>query len=256
MQPKIIARDYIRRAGFNLSRWPQRPDDTVLNWSLAAVLRAHNVNCVLDVGANNGQFGRLIRSLGYNDRIVSFEPSPTALPALRAAAERDGQWEVRPVGLAAKPGEAKLHLHPDSQFNSLHAALPDSDQPDTTREFSGFNKTDSVAVTLSTLASEYPAAVTGLRDPRVLLKSDTQGHDLDVIAGAGTVLSQVLAVLVELSAQPIYEDQPRMTKVIEVLQDEGFAAVSFQPVSRSADRLRAIEFDGLFMRPTGASESA
>ena len=108
-----------------------------------------------------------------------------------------------------------------------------------------------VTVKLSTLALEYPEAMAGLPDQRVLLKTDTQGHDLEVIAGAEGVMSQVAAVLVELSAQAIYEDQPRMTRVIDVLQDEGFAAVAFQPVTRLADNLRAIEFDGLFMRPTG-----
>lgn len=254
-QPKTIVRDFMRHAGFDVCRWPPRPDDLMLNWSLSAVLRAHDVNCVLDVGANNGQFGGLVRSLGYKGRIVSFEPSPTELPALQAATAHDDKWKVRPVGLAAKPGEAELYLHPASVFNSLHTALPDDELPEVDRElaklFRRSGENDTVSVKLSTLALEYPEAVAGLPDPRVLLKSDTQGHDLEVIEGAEGVMSQVAAVLVELSAQAIYEDQPRMTRIIDVLQDEGFAAVAFQPVARLADNLRAIEFDGLFMRPTG-----
>jgi FkbM family methyltransferase len=256
-QPKTIFRDVIRHAGFDVCRWPQRPDDLVLNWSLSAVLRAHDVNCVLDVGANNGQFGQLIRSLGYTGRIVSFEPSPTALPALRAVAARDDKWKIRPVGLAAKPGQAELHLHPASVFNSLHAALPDDELPEADWElaqlFRRSGDTDSVTVQLSTLALEYPEAVAGLPKARVLLKTDTQGHDLEVITGGEGVLSQVAAVLVELSALAIYKDQPRMTRVIDILQDAGFAAVAFQPVTRLADNLRAIEFDGLFMRATAAA---
>jgi hypothetical protein len=40
-----------------------------------------------------------------------------------------------------------------------------------------------------------------------------------------------------------------MVKVIDVLDGEGFMPVAFQPVNRATDRLRVVEFDGLFMRP-------
>jgi FkbM family methyltransferase len=224
-----------------------------MGWALAAVLSAQQVNCVLDVGANRGQFGQQIRSLGYTGRIVSFEPSPAVLPALSATAARDGQWEVRPLALGAKPGEATLHLHADPVFDSLHEDLAKESQPDSIASFAEFSEVDTATVTLSTLAIEYPEAVAGLSEPRVLLKLDTQGNDLDVLTGAGDLSPQVVAVLVELSVQAIYQGQPRMTQMIDVLQEDGFTPVAFQPVSRSFDNLRVVEFDGLFMRPGGTA---
>jgi FkbM family methyltransferase len=215
-----------------------------MDWALDAVLRTHKVNCVLDVGGNLGHFAQLIRTLGYTGRIVSFEPSPTALPTLSAVAARDASWRVRPVGLSAAPGVAELHLHIGSEFDSLHSALPAA-----TTEFPRLAEVNTTTITLSTLANEYAAAVEGLHEPRVLLKSDTQGHDLDVIAGAHGLPPQVVAVLVELSAQALYEGQPRMTSIMDVLQDDGFTPVAFQPISRAADGLRMLELDGLFMRP-------
>jgi len=244
-----IVVDPLRRAGIDVGRWPRRPDEDVLGWALSAVLSAHQINCVLDVGGNRGQFGQQIRSLGYTGRIVSFEPSPAVLPALRAVAARDGHWEVRPVALGAKPGEAELHLHVDPVFDSLHGNLAKEDQPDSIGSFAEFAEVATATVTLSTLEIEYPQAVAGLSEPRVLLKSDTQGNDLDVIAGAAGLSPQVVAVLVELSVQAIYTGQPRMTRMIDVLQEEDFTPVAFQPVSRSFDDLRVVEFDGLFMRP-------
>jgi hypothetical protein len=40
-----------------------------------------------------------------------------------------------------------------------------------------------------------------------------------------------------------------MTKVMDILLDEGFTPVAFQPLFQSSDGLRMVELDGLFMRP-------
>jgi FkbM family methyltransferase len=238
----MTVRETLRRVGIDLGRWPRPHDDFVLDGALAAVLYAQAVNCVLDVGANIGQFARKIRAIGYTGRIVSFEPSPVALPRLQAAAESDANWIVRPVGLAAQAGTAELHLYEGSDFNSLHAALPTG-----RARFSALAEVGTASVTLTTLAAEHPDAVAGIAAPRILLKSDTQCHDLDVLAG-DPGLPDVVAVLVEMSAQAIYEDQPHMSKTIDILSADGFMPVAFQPVNRASDRLRVIEFDGLFMR--------
>src|SRR5437868_7811678 len=41
---------------------------------LRHVLGKLSINCVLDVGANRGQFGTLLRGIGYTGWIISFEP--------------------------------------------------------------------------------------------------------------------------------------------------------------------------------------
>lgn len=236
-------RNLVRRAGFDVVRWPRRPDD-VLDWALGAVLRSRDINCVIDVGGNRGNFGHLVRTLGYTGRIVSYEPSPSTLPALSAVAARDAQWEVRPVGLSVEPGTAELLLHEGPELDSLLSALPG-----VVDQIPIIAEVGTAAVALSTLAIEYPGIVAGLEAPRVLLKSDTQGHDAEVLLGAGGLPPEIVAVLVELSAQPIYDGQPRMTRVIDILLDEGFTPVAFQPLFQSSDGLRIVELDGLFMRP-------
>jgi FkbM family methyltransferase len=245
-QPKRV-RELLRKAGLDVARWPRRPDDTVMDWSLTQVLRALDINCVIDVGGNAGGFGGHLRELGYAGRIVSFEPSPSSLPALTKLAARDGNWRVRPVGLSSEPGSAELNLYQWSVLDSLHAKRPDlgDRQP---HLVAGFGQTGTATVTLSTLADEYHGIIADLEEPRVLLKSDTQGHDLEVLAGAKGLAPEIAAVFVELSAQALYDGQPSMTRVIDALLAEGFSPVAFQPVGRSADELRVIEFDGLFMR--------
>ena len=112
-------------------------------------------------------------------------------------------------------------------------------------------ETGTATITLSTLEAEMPAAIAGIGDPRVLIKSDTQGHEVEVLRGAGAcgLGPEVVAVLVELAAQPIYHDQPAMTTVMDLIMDDGFTAVAFEPLFQSSDGLRIVELDALFLRP-------
>jgi FkbM family methyltransferase len=240
------ARRLLRRAGIDVIRWPHRPESGVIDWALAEVIRTRGINCVIDVGGNKGQFAKRLRTLGYTGRIVSFEPSPTVLPVISAEAARDPNWTVRPVALSSNAGEAELRLHKEPQLDSLLDSLPG-----VIDQMPAMEQVGTATITLSTLAAEFPGIVAGIAEPRVLLKSDTQGHDAEMLRGAGDkgLDEAVLAVLVELVAQPFYDGQPAMTAVMDLIINNGFTAVAFEPLFESSDGLRMVELDGLFMRP-------
>ncbi len=246
MNVVMEARRLLHRAGIDVIRWPHRPESGVIDWALGEVIRTRGINCVIDVGGNTGQFARRLRDLGYTGRIVSFEPSPAALPDITAAAARDQDWTVRPVGLSSRPGEAELRLRQESQLNSLHDELPG-----VVDQVPKMERVGTAAVALSTLEAEFPQVIAGIPGPRVLLKSDTQGHDLEVLRGAGEngLDPRVLAVLIELVPQAVYRDQPAMTAVMDHIISDGFTVVAFEPLFESSDGLRPVELDGLFMRP-------
>jgi hypothetical protein len=69
------------------------------------------IDCVFDVGANVGQYAKMVRSFAdYNGPIVSFEPNPQIAAILREAAQRDGGWFVEEVALGASPGAWTRHI--------------------------------------------------------------------------------------------------------------------------------------------------
>ena len=83
---------------------------------------------------------------------------------------------------------------------------------------------------------------------RVLLKTDTQGHDLDVLAGASTALGETHAVLTEAPVQPIYENVPRLTEIIAWLDSRGFSPSGLFAISHRPADLAIIEVDAHFTR--------
>lgn len=240
------ARHLLNRAGIDVTRWPHRPEAGVIDWALAEIIRSRGINCVMDVGGNRGQSAQRLRTLGYTGRIVSFEPSPTVLPTILAAAAKDPDWTVRPVALSSEAGQADLRLHKGPELDSLLDSLPG-----VVDQVPNMEETGTATITLSTLETEFPTVIAGIPEPRVLLKCDTQGHDAEVLRGAGPkgLDETVVAALVELIAQPIYSGQPVMTTVMDLLMADGFTPVAFEPFFESSDGLRVVEFDGLFMRP-------
>jgi hypothetical protein len=86
---------------------------------------------------------------------------------------------------------------------------------------------------------------------RVFLKVDTQGSDLPALRGAGVRLDELLALQVELAAQPSYEDQADYVETLRYLHDRGYTPLGFFKVLRDEHR-RLAEFDCLLSRgPTG-----
>ena len=97
-----------RRLGYDLT--PRRKAKSP-NAQLVAVLEHFRISCVLDVGANAGQYGALLREWGYRGRIVSFEPQ--AERPCRARAPRRGRPGV--AGGAARSRSARATARSSSR---------------------------------------------------------------------------------------------------------------------------------------------
>lgn len=210
---------------------------------VAWTLRALEVDCVLDVGANEGQFAASLREHGYTGRIVSFEPVPHLVEGLRRKAAHDRDWLVLGCAAGDEDGQAQINTTP----GALSSLLPSSEFG---REWSDrLRETTTQTIEVRRLDSLFDEAVAGLRAPRVFLKLDTQGYDLAAFRGASGVLDQVVGLQSELSCVPIYEGMPRMPEQLTAYEAEGFETVGMFVVSRDPATMRVIEFDVVMVRP-------
>ena len=204
---------------------------------LASLLATLNVTCVLDVGANVGQYARILRRIGYSGQIVSFEPNPQIFQQLSAAMKDDPAWRGVNCGLGDQNGELKLNVFADSQVSSfLNADQRLKSNLDTT-----------VLVPVRRLDSVLSELFPSLGAERFFLKCDTQGFDLQVIAGAHGVLSQVLLLQSEVAVTSLYVGMPSYLEALARFDSLGFDLMDLWLVNRTLEGT-VLEYDALLRK--------
>jgi FkbM family methyltransferase len=224
--------------------WEDRLPHPASMSHLRNLLREQSVDLVIDVGANVGQFAGMVRRLGYAGDLVSFEPQSAARARLQAAAAGDPRWTVRPEALGRVRGEAALEIFPDSTFSSLHA-INALGRRRFGRLVEATGRETVAVVPLDSILGEIAPA--GPR--RILVKTDTQGNDLDVLAGAAETLRSARVVISEGSAMPIYENAPVLTDLTLAMERAGFALSGLYPTGHQPPpSLALLELDCYFVR--------
>lgn len=203
-------------------------------------LLAHlEIDCVLDVGANVGQYHDFLRNkVLYRGPIVSFEPVSGHVAQLKQRAADDPNWHIEPYALGAKEGSLDINVMVSDQFSSFL-------EPDNSRiqDYDGLNvpsRTETVAV--KTIDTVLPELRRRLGFKRPYLKLDTQGFDIEVLEGSRQSLTDIPALQSEASVIGIYKGMPGYMETIGYLGSKGFDVTGFYPVSRDRS-MRLIEFD-------------
>jgi len=239
MNFKAAIRIFFRKQGLEIRRYvpPTSPTE-----GLVASLRKFDIDLVLDVGANKGQFASEIRHWGYGGKIVSFEPLSQVHGELLRSSAGDPLWEVCPrCALGDHNGEVEINIAGNSDSSSI---LPMLESHKSAAPESAYQGKENVPIkTLDAVAGQY------LKDARsVFLKIDTQGFEWHVLDGARETLPNVRGVLVELSLVPLYEGQHLWREVINRLEAEGFTLWAFKPVFSDQATGRTLQVDGVFYR--------
>jgi FkbM family methyltransferase len=228
-----------RRLGYDLTpRKKAKPPEA----QLAALLERCAIACVLDVGANAGQYGSTLRAWGYRGRIVSFEPVAAAHARLELRAAADPDWRVAPrMALGAEDGEATVEVSADSDMSSI---LP---QTELLRRLSPSSRVvgrERVPIRrLDGLAEEYVN-----NGERTFLKVDTQGFEAEVLAGARELLPRLQGIQLEMSLVRCYEGERDFRELIDDLARAGFSPWLFLPGYFEHKLARQLQLDGVFMR--------
>jgi FkbM family methyltransferase len=211
---------------------------------LRRFFRHFEIDCVFDVGANAGQYARMLRQrVGYRGQIISYEPIPERVATMRAAAADDPAWVVEELALDASEGHATFNVFAVDEFSSLHA-LSDLAR----RQFrEHVNLTRRIDVRTNTLANELDKYQARLGFRRPYLKLDTQGHDLSVAAGAGERLRDFVGLQSELAIQRLYDGAPSFEEALEFYRSRGFELSALVP-NNLGHFPRLLEIDCIMFR--------
>jgi FkbM family methyltransferase len=234
-----IVKSAIHWLGYDLRRY--RPATSAAA-QFHAMLSAHNINIIFDVGANIGQFATKLRNGGYSGRIVSFEPLSTARAELLRRSKYDPQWVIAPqAAIGSQDGEANIHISGNSVSSSLlemintHAiAAPESIYVDS----------EMVSLrTLDGLASKYLQS-----DSILFIKIDTQGYEEQVLLGAKSMLQRAAGIQLELSMVPLYKNQLLYSELIFQMKELGFELWNLSPAFIDPITGRLLQVDATFYR--------
>lgn len=215
---------------------------------VAWTLKRFAVDVVLDVGGNIGQYGKSLRDAGYNGHIVSFEPVPQFYEKLQHAASGDDDWTVHQMGLGAEAGSLPMRVQ-----RSLSSMLDNTDfgrqRFKSMREFGDDEPIEVPVYRLDNVLDDVlaPLRDKGIDNPRVYLKMDTQGFDLEVFAGLGERNRDIVAMQSEVALLLIYQQMPRMPEAVATYEEAGFEIAGLYPITRQPDG-RVIEYDCILVR--------
>jgi len=216
--------------------------DELQRVQLPALFEMYGVNCVLDVGAHEGEYAQRLREGGYRGRIVSFEPVPRAFAELERTAADDPEWRVEQVALGRDDSTMTMNAVPGT-LSSLREPTKFG-----ARRYKRLRDPEPVDVPVRRLDGMLDELLEGLEQPRPYLKLDTQGFDLDVFTGAGDRIEEFVGMQSELPLMQIYEGMPRLPEAIGVYEGAGFDVAAMYPVSRQGKTGRVLEFDCVMVR--------
>lgn len=223
--------------GYDLQRIRKQ---VVIETHLRSLLRLLEVETVLDVGANIGQYAQGLRDqIGFKGEIHSFEPIPSVYQALQINAASDPKWHVHNYALSNDDGEAEIRISNSTTFSSLH----DSNERGQARFGEELAVAETVSVPKRRLDTLLPTLELDLSKQTTFLKMDTQGHDHWVFDGAERVREHFVGLQSEVSVMGIYEDVPCYLEMLETYKKAGFELTAIFPVSRYENTGHIIELD-------------
>ncbi|HDY89312.1 MAG TPA: FkbM family methyltransferase [bacterium] len=236
---KVFIKSAVHKIGFDLHRLTPSSNPA---FQLLKALNHFDIDLVLDVGANVGQFALELRSVGYKGILVSFEPLSAAHTTLSEAAGNDPMWRVHPrSAIGDHDGEIEINIAGNSVSSSV---LPMTELHSSAAEDSAYLGVESVP--LLRLDSAAPTYLAKSRHP--FLKMDTQGFEWQVLDGAMAILPKICGVLCELSLVPLYESQRLWMDMIQRLKSEGFTLWSIQKGFTDPRDGRTLQVDAIFFR--------
>jgi FkbM family methyltransferase len=232
-------RKFLWRIGYDFSRFTPRSHPLALR---KKILNSYEIDTVLDIGANSGQFAQQIRGdLGFANRIISFEPLSSAFELLRANAQGDPNWEIFNFALGDTEEEREINIAVNSFSSSLLDILPShlKSAPESRyigREVIEIKRLDSIFVDICKPTN------------RVYMKIDTQGFESKVLKGAENSLMQIDTVQMEMSLVPLYEGELLFNEMSILMSEKGYVLVAIETGFSDQDSGQVLQIDGIFHR--------
>ena len=186
------------------------------NTELENLIKDLNFETILDIGSNKGQFILLVENLFKNKIIYSFEPIKEILEKQKKFFKYKNNIFFFNIALGEKSKKKVFYITNRKDSSS----------------FLKFNK-NNVKNSDYNINQERVVEIKALDEviqfaklvPPILLKIDVQGYELDVLKGCSNLLKKTTYIIVEVSENEIYQDQPVANEIIEYLNKQNYIII-------------------------------
>jgi FkbM family methyltransferase len=209
-------------------------------------LASNRVDCILDIGANDGGYADFIRSTGFDSNIISFEPQAIPHAELVKKSISYPNWHIAPrMALGEVESELEINIAGNSTSSSLLEMLPSHIKSAPQSVCIGKEK-----VAVRRLDSYDDQVIRNSKN--IYLKIDTQGYEMPVLLGSVGLLNRVVGIQVEMSLIPLYRGQVLYRELIDWLERAGYVMWGLEPGFQDQLTGRILQFDGIFYKADSA----
>lgn len=240
---KRLIKKLLMKNGIQLKRYPDPNPDLIRRFK---IINYYNIDTLIDIGANIGQYAISMRDIGYRKKIISFEPLKSAFEHLKNASLNDNNWIVINYAIGNQDMKGVINVAGNSQSSSILNMLPMhlNSAPESkyiTQEEIEIKKLDSIFNSFCN------------KEERVMLKIDTQGYEKNIIDGALESLSKIMIIQLEMSIVPLYENEMLFIDMINYLDNKGFQLFSLENIFSDPTTGRLLQVDGIFVKKSLAN---
>lgn len=204
------------------------------------LMEKNDINKIIDVGANIGQYALELRRDGFKGEIISFEPLADAFLKLKNNAKNDKKWQVYDSALGNEDGHTFINVAGNSVSSSI-SNMQDSHLK--AAPYSSYVGKEKISINkLDSLFGNFYS-----EDDRIMLKIDTQGFEKNVIDGAEKFLEKVILLQLEMSLISLYENEMLFKEMIEYLKERNFQIVSLENGFFDKQSGQLFQVDGIFI---------
>ena len=208
------------------------------------LLKNFNVDTVLDVGANQGQYALDILYSGYKGKIISFEPLSKAYNILIKEQKKFvNNWIIAPqCAIGAENKEIEINISENLVSSSILNIMDMHIEGASDSRFVGKEKVN--LYTLDHLAGQYINP-----QDKLFLKIDVQGYESEVLKGAASILQNTIGIEIEMSMIELYENQKWLfPDIMDYMKQQGFSLYSLTPAFTNNQTGRVLQYNGIFFK--------
>ncbi|MEQ8964507.1 MAG: FkbM family methyltransferase [Azospirillaceae bacterium] len=210
---------------------------------IAAIVNSENIDTCIDIGASAGGYAKRLRRIGYDGRIISFEPLKDSFYELSKVAKKDDRWVVFNTALGNTEGVASINVSENKASSSFLDMLPAHFKAAPDSKYLG-----QETVSITTLDSVFRDIVG--TDDRVFLKIDSQGFEYNILQGASRVIREIRLIQMELSLTPLYAGETLFYDMLKIMNELSFLLISIEPGFTDVKSGHVLQVDCVFRNNT------